>query len=216
MIFRPRYLSAILLAACAIAFSPPALAEGDAAVGQVKSNQCIGCHEISRYKTTFPVVYTVPKIRGQSPLYLEAALKAYRDGSRAHPSMEAIAVSLSDEDIADLAAYYGGEIAAEDSGNDGESPESVDALLPICATCHGAAGNRPIANYPKLAGQHADYLRESLLAYKRGADGESRGIGGWRNHAVMMQQILLIPAEEYAARSSQLAEYFAAQTGDLE
>jgi cytochrome c553 len=71
-----------------------------------KIAMCIGCHGIPGYKTAFPNVYHVPMIAGQQPGYITAALKAYREGQRPHPSMRGIAASLSDQDIADLAAYY--------------------------------------------------------------------------------------------------------------
>jgi len=81
---------------------------GDAdAAHNNKIAMCIGCHGIPGYKTAFPDVYHVPKIAGQQPAYLIAALKAYKDGSRSHPSMRGIAASLSEQDMADLAAYYG-------------------------------------------------------------------------------------------------------------
>jgi cytochrome c553 len=67
---------------------------------------CIGCHGIPEYKTAFPTVYRVPKISGQSEKYLVVALQAYRSGERNHPSMKGISASLSDQDMADLAAYY--------------------------------------------------------------------------------------------------------------
>jgi len=69
---------------------------------------CIGCHGIPGYKTAFPEVYSVPMIAGQSPEYIVRALQAYRTGERNHPSMRGVAKSLSDQDMADLAAYYGG------------------------------------------------------------------------------------------------------------
>ena len=71
-------------------------------------SMCIGCHGIPGYKTAYPEVYHVPKLGGQSPAYLVSALKAYRSGERRHPSMRGIAASLSDKDMAELAAYYGG------------------------------------------------------------------------------------------------------------
>jgi cytochrome c553 len=71
-----------------------------------KIAMCIGCHAIPGYKTVFPEVYQVPLIGGQSAKYIENALKAYQKGERKHPSMRGIAASLSDQDIADLAAYY--------------------------------------------------------------------------------------------------------------
>jgi cytochrome c553 len=72
-----------------------------------KTAMCIGCHGIPGYKTAFPDVYHVPKIAGQQPAYLVNALKAYKSGERSHPSMRGIAASLTDQDMADLAAYYG-------------------------------------------------------------------------------------------------------------
>jgi len=73
-----------------------------------KVSMCIGCHGIPGYKTAYPEVYHVPKIGGQSPAYIANALKAYRAGDRWHPSMRGIAASLSDQDIQDIAVYYGG------------------------------------------------------------------------------------------------------------
>ena len=69
---------------------------------------CIGCHGIPGYKTAFPDVYHVPKIAGQQPGYIVAALKAYKSGERSHPSMRGIAASLSEEDMKQLAEFYGG------------------------------------------------------------------------------------------------------------
>jgi cytochrome c553 len=68
---------------------------------------CIGCHGIPGYKTAYPDVYHVPKIAGQQPGYIVNALKAYKSGERSHPSMRGIAASLTEKDMADLAAYYG-------------------------------------------------------------------------------------------------------------
>ena len=71
-----------------------------------KIEMCIGCHGIPGYKASFPEVYRVPMIGGQSAKYIESALHAYKKGDRKHPSMRGIAASLSDQDIADVAAYY--------------------------------------------------------------------------------------------------------------
>jgi cytochrome c553 len=75
---------------------------------KVNVSMCIGCHGIDSYKTAFPEVYHVPKIAGQSQQYIVKALQAYRSGERPHPSMRGIAKSLSDQEMAALAAYYGG------------------------------------------------------------------------------------------------------------
>ena len=70
---------------------------------------CAGCHNIPGYKTAFPSVYSVPKLDGQHAPYIVSALRAYKSGERQHPSMRAIAASLSDQDMADLAAFYSNE-----------------------------------------------------------------------------------------------------------
>ena len=98
-----RLLAALLLTAAAAT----AHAAGDAAAGKNKVFQCQGCHGIADWKTAFPEVYRVPKLGGQKPEYLVAALKAYKKGERDQPSMRAIAADLSDKDMEDLAAYYG-------------------------------------------------------------------------------------------------------------
>ena len=81
-------------------------AQGDAAAGKGKTAMCAGCHGIDGYKTAFPNVYHVPRLGGQHAAYLVKALQAYKSGSRAHPTMRGIAAGLSDQDMADLAAYY--------------------------------------------------------------------------------------------------------------
>ena len=80
---------------------------GDPVAGAQKTQMCAGCHGIEGWRTAFPEVYQVPKIAGQHPAYIVKALQSYKSGERAHPSMRAIAASLSDQDMADLAAYYG-------------------------------------------------------------------------------------------------------------
>jgi cytochrome c553 len=67
---------------------------------------CVGCHGIEGYRTAFPEAYHVPKIGGQHAEYLIKALEGYRDGTRNHPSMTALAKTLSEQDIKDLAAFY--------------------------------------------------------------------------------------------------------------
>lgn len=83
-------------------------AEGSAEAGKAKNSACIGCHGIPGYRTSFPDVYSVPKLGGQYPDYIVRALEAYKAGERSHPSMQGIAGALSEQDMADLAAYYGG------------------------------------------------------------------------------------------------------------
>ncbi|WP_188396126.1 c-type cytochrome [Oxalicibacterium flavum] len=79
---------------------------GDAKAAVNKIAMCIGCHAIPGYKATFPEVYQVPMIGGQNEKYIVNALNAYKKGERSHPTMRGIAESMSDQDIADVAAYY--------------------------------------------------------------------------------------------------------------
>ena len=81
---------------------------GDAKAGREKTRMCAGCHGIVGWRTAYPEVYGVPKIGGQHPAYIVKALQEYKTGERGHPTMSAIAASLSDRDMADLAAFYGG------------------------------------------------------------------------------------------------------------
>jgi cytochrome c553 len=97
---------ALLALASTANFAAAADAPGNVKAAESKVAMCIGCHGIPGYKASFPEVYQVPMIGGQSAKYIESALKAYQKGDRNHPSMRGIAVSLSDQDIADVAAYY--------------------------------------------------------------------------------------------------------------
>ncbi len=147
--------------------------KGDPKAGETKNAMCIGCHGIKGYQASFPEVYKVPMISGQSAKYIEASLNAYKKGERKHPTMRGIAEALTDQDIADLSAYYsasGQANAAELPAKPSKDPNAaVQALLAKanCASCHGANFAKPIdPTYPKLAGQHADYLYVALKAYK--------------------------------------------------
>ena len=84
----------------------PLLAEGDPAAGKNKTTMCTGCHGIPGFRAAYPETYHVPKLGGQNAGYIVAALKAYKAGERNHPTMKAIASSLTEQDMADLAAYY--------------------------------------------------------------------------------------------------------------
>jgi cytochrome c553 len=104
-------IPALVAGACLALFSQGASAQakaGNAEAAKGKLAMCIGCHGIEGYKTAYPDVYHVPKIYGQQPAYIIKALQAYKSGERSHPSMRGIARGLTEADMADLAAYYGG------------------------------------------------------------------------------------------------------------
>ena len=153
---------------------PAAAAPAGAKSLEAKTAMCFGCHGIRGYQSSFPEVYKVPLISGQSAKYIAAALTAYKNGDRKHPTMRGIATSLSEQDINDIAAYY--ESHGKDDGMaavpDKASRQPSAQVAPLlqkaaCASCHGANLSKPIdPSYPKIAGQHADYLFVALKAYK--------------------------------------------------
>ena len=146
--------------------------KANAEAGAKKAAMCIGCHSIPGYQASFPEVHKVPMIAGQSAPYLQAALKQYQTGDRKHPTMKAIAASLSDQDMADLAAYYA-TLPAEKPTLDAKashppSPE-VAALIQKgnCIACHGQNFSSPTdPSFAKIAGQYPDYLFVALKAYQ--------------------------------------------------
>lgn len=100
---------AVAAVGLALGASASARAEGDAQAAVQKKQMCEGCHGIAGFRTAYPKVYSAPKLGGQSPAYIVQALQGYKSGARKHPSMTAIAGSLSDQDMKNLAAYYGAE-----------------------------------------------------------------------------------------------------------
>jgi len=100
--------SILAAAACGLlVVSSAGLAAGDADAGRAKSEACLGCHGIPSYNNTYPT-YHVPKLSGQHADYIVAALKAYREGQRTHATMNAQAVAMSEQDMADIAAFWQG------------------------------------------------------------------------------------------------------------
>jgi cytochrome c553 len=185
----------------------------DAAAGRNKAAMCLGCHGIAGYQASFPEVYKVPKISGQNSKYIVSALTAYKKGDRKHPTMRGIAGSLTDGDMADLAAFYekdGLESVkpVADTPAAAPSPE-VAALLAkgACNSCHGPNFSKPIDGaYPKIAGQYGDYLFAALRAYS--TEGKSQ-FG--RANAIMAGQARQFKREELQA----LAKYISSLPGEL-
>ncbi|CAD5372251.1 Putative periplasmic cytochrome type-C oxidoreductase signal peptide protein [Rubrivivax sp. A210] len=184
----------------------------DANAGEKKAAMCIGCHGIPGYQATFPQVHKVPMISGQGAKYIAGALTAYKKGERKHPTMRAIAASLSDQDMADLAAFYekhGAAPAKTVADTAATPPADVAALLAkgACVSCHGTNYSKPIdPAYPKLAGQHGDYLYAALNAY--GTEGNAN-IG--RGNAIMAGQVKQFKHAELKA----IAAYLGSLPGDL-
>jgi cytochrome c553 len=154
-----------LIAAAALALaSPLALADGDAARGAKLAYTCMGCHGIEHYKNAYPK-YSVPKLGGQSAAYIAAALANYQAGARWHPTMTGLASALSEQDRADLGAYFSGFASVKPAA---QPAGTAPAAAATCAACHGADGVGTLPENPTLAGQHADYLAQALNDYRRG------------------------------------------------
>jgi len=159
--------------------------KGDAKAAEQKIAMCIGCHGIKGYQASFPEVYRVPMISGQNAKYIAAALNAYKKGERKHPTMRGIADSLSDQDIADVAAYYEQHGKTDAVAKAPAAPDAkVAALLQkgACVSCHGDNFSKPVdPSYPKIAGQHKDFLFVALKSYKvenQSTWGRSNGVMG--------------------------------------
>lgn len=187
--------------------------KGDAKAGEGKIAMCIGCHGIPGYQASFPEVYRVPKISGQGEKYIASALSAYKKGERRHATMRGIAETLSEQDIADVAAYY-----AKHGVVEGKSLPDTPALAPSaqvadllgkgnCTSCHGANFSKPLdPSYPKLAGQNADYLFVALKSYA------SEHTTTWgRSNAIMGGMVKPFSSAELKA----LASYIGHLDGEL-
>ena len=185
--------------------------KGDAKAGETKIAMCIGCHGIPGYQASFPEVYKVPKISGQNAKYIVASLNAYKQGERKHPSMRGISQSLTDQDMSDLAAYYElhGKTEAVAEAKIPEASAKVAELLKkgACVSCHGESFNKPVSDaYPKVAGQHADYLFVALKSYK------TEGNATWGRANGIMGGI----SKQFSnAELKQIAGYVSAMPGDL-
>jgi cytochrome c553 len=201
----------MMLALVAMATTSIVAHAQDAKAGARKAAMCIGCHGIEGYQASFPEVHKVPMISGQNAKYIATALAAYKKGERKHPTMRGIAGSLSDQDMADLGAFYeshGGSTKAPEKPTVTPSPQVAELLKKAnCAACHGENLSRSIdPAYPKLAGQHADYLYVALKAYQ--VD-KNPNVG--RANPIMMGMARPFTLSEI----KQIAQYISSLPGEL-
>jgi cytochrome c553 len=183
----------------AVVMAPPAGA-ADAAKGAELATTCMGCHGIPGYRNAYPS-YRVPKLGGQKAEYLVIALQEYRAKSRNHPTMQAQAASMSDEDMQNVAAFFAGqgELQTGEAATGGAAVARGKAKAAVCAACHGETGASSAPIWPSLAGQHEDYLEHALVGYRTKL----------RQDPVMQGQVTSLSDEDV----SDLAAYFSAQTG---
>jgi cytochrome c553 len=170
--------------------------KGDPHHGKAISYTCLGCHGVEGYKNAYPN-YSVPRLEGQNPEYLAAALHGYKSGDRSHITMHAQASTLSDQDIADIAAYFAGKPLVSEHKPVGSPP----AAAALCVSCHGQDGVTIAPMYPSLAGQHEDYLVRAVEEYKKGG----------RKNPIMSGFAANLKDDDI----DQIAEYFAKQKPSL-
>ena len=171
-------------------------AAGDAARGQKLAYTCHGCHGIPNYKNAYPI-YNVPKLGGQHAAYMVVALKGYASGERQHPTMHSHAVGMAEQDMQDIAAYLSGQELKPTGKSVGTLPKAAQT----CVACHGPDGVGILPEYPNLAGQHADYIRHALTAYR----------GGQRKNAVMAGMAAALTDADIV----ELARYYSSQRPSL-
>lgn len=153
--------------------STAAVAAGDPAKGQASAQMCAACHGADGNS----VVPMNPNLAGQHADYIVQQLKAFKSGARANPIMAPMAANLSDDDMRNIAAYYAGQKPRAGAAKDATSIEIGRKLFrggnaaqqtAACAGCHSPNGVGIPAQYPRLAGQHADYTVSQLKAFRSG------------------------------------------------
>ncbi|WP_195820070.1 c-type cytochrome [Roseobacter sp. MH60115] len=159
---------------------------GDRDAGRKISGQCRTCHGADGF-ATIPIA---PHIGGEPESYLRAQLTAFRDGTREHEMMTIVAANLSDQQIADLAAWYGGH------GARAELTEDPSGAPELCVACHGADGMHLADDVPNLAGETNIYIDTQLKAFR----------SGQRTHEVMTE----VAADLTNAEIRAYADWYAA------
>jgi cytochrome c553 len=192
-------LKIAIAGACCALFST-AQAAGDPEAGKFKFSTCTGCHGIPDYNNVYPT-YHVPRLGGQHAEYIVAALKEYQAGERKHPTMHANASSLNAQEMENIAAYVSSVQPTEEAHPIKGDPEAGKKKAEACAACHGQDGNSPTPTFPRLAGQHEDYLRKALQDYKSGE----------RKNAIMNGMAAPLSDKD----QSDLAAYFASQPSSV-
>ena len=193
-----------VLTGLAISVAASAWAEGgNAEAGKTKSATCAACHGADGNS----VNPEWPKLAGQHPSYIAKQLANFKDDARSNPSMSPMAKPLSEQDMADLAAYFSSQVKKP-----GEADQTKVALgeqmykggnnatgVAACAACHGPTGTgNPASNFPSLSGQHATYIKNQLNAFRKGERANDAG-KMMRNVAAKMTDAEIEAVAEYIA-----------------
>lgn len=193
-----------VLTGLAISVAASAWAEGgNAEAGKTKSATCAACHGADGNS----VNPEWPKLAGQHPSYIAKQLANFKEDARSNPSMSPMAKPLSEQDMADLAAYFSSQVKKP-----GEADQTKVALgeqmykggnnatgVAACAACHGPTGTgNPASNFPSLSGQHATYIKNQLSAFRKGERANDAG-KMMRNVAAKMTDAEIEAVAEYIA-----------------
>jgi cytochrome c553 len=181
-----------------VAWTPETLRfvkKGDANKGKDVAAVCAGCHNEGN---------AAPNLDGQLPTYLYKQLVDYKNGSRKDPgaTMNGLAATLSEQDAADVAAWYGSQKPMVGKGGASDPTGIVSVgdgkrMEPACSSCHGGSGQGEKVDTPRLSGQKAEYLEKTLLAYKNGSRAND-----------IYSRMRLIGSKLSDAEIKQLAEYY--------
>jgi cytochrome c553 len=168
-----------LFIGAAVAATPAPAAKGDVAKGQAIATQvCGACHSFdgSRGSPANPI------LAGQHPEYLVKQLQEFKSGKRNNAIMKGFATTLSDDDMKNVAAFYASKSAKPGFAKDKTLVQLgeriwrggiADKAVPACAACHGPSGAGLPVQYPRIAGQHADYTEAQMIAFRSGARGNN-------------------------------------------
>jgi cytochrome c553 len=209
-----RALAILGIAVCAVAARAAAAAEeqsakADAAKGQkIVAQVCAACHGADGNST----IPANPKLAGQLPEYLQKQLRDFKPAGgkkaeRENPVMGGMAANLSASDMSNVAAYFGAQQPKPGAARNKDTVELGRKLwrggdaskgLPACASCHGAAGAGLPVQYPRLAGQHAEYLEVQLKAFAAGTRANDAN-KAMRTIAVKMSEAEIRAVADYAA-----------------
>jgi cytochrome c553 len=194
------FLSLAVLALPLAALGQTPAAAGDAKRGKALTYTCNGCHAIPNYKNVYPT-YSVPKLHGQRPEYIVAALKEYKSSARSHGTMHSQASSMSEQDMADISVYLAGDEVLTQSKSDAPAASRPKATE-TCLACHGTNGVGITADFPSLAGQHKDYIIRALTDYQKGG----------RKNAIMEGMAKPLTKQDI----EEVAEWYSKQSPSLE
>lgn len=201
---RPRHAISLVIACIALPLSASlAQAAGDPAKGQASAQLCAACHGPGGLS----VVPINPSLAGQHEGYIIAQLKAFKSGARKNPMMSPMAAALSEEDMANLGAYFASQSPRQGAAKDAASVDPGRKLFrggnaangtAACAGCHSPNGAGIPAQYPRLAGQHAEYTAAQLKAFRSGERANDVN-GMMRAVAARLSDVEIESLSQYAA-----------------